>query len=95
MSVLAKIEPQPPRGIKYMLGNESWLPKEKRTQIRLHCEEWGNLGPLEINPGIKPNKAGLRVRSSEFVAPEGAKGFTNIAGEYFWTDVDVFQTDEA
>lgn len=90
MKVLGKIEPQPPRGIKYMLGGESWLPMEKRGQIRLHCEEWGNLGPMELDPKIKPNKAGFRVRGTDFPAPEGAIGFTEIDGVYYWTDTDQF-----
>lgn len=88
--VLGKIEPQPPQGIKYMLGGESWMRPEDRTPIRLHCEEWGNLGPMELDPEIKPNRAGFRVRNTEIVAPEGAIGFTQINGEYFWTDTDQF-----
>ena len=37
---------QPPQecGVHYMLGNESWLPEDKRTPLRHHCEAWG--GPL-------------------------------------------------
>ncbi len=87
--VLGRIDPQPPNGIKYMLGDESWIMDvSHRSPRRLHCEEWGNLGPLEINPEIKPNKAGFRVRSTEFVAPAGARGFTQIDGVYYWTDRD-------
>lgn len=90
MKVISKIHPQPPKGIKYMLGGESWMTPEDRTPVRLHCEEWGNLGPMELNPEIKPNKAGYRVRSTDFPAPDGACGFTQIDGEYFWTDTDQF-----
>jgi len=90
MNILGKIEPQPPPGIKYMLGDESWMPVEKRSPRRLHCEEWGNLGPMELDPAIKPNKAGFRVRQSEFPAPDGAVGFTNVDGVYYWTNTDQF-----
>lgn len=90
MKLLSKIEPQPPKGIKYMLGDESWLPVEKRSPIRLHCEEWGNLGPMELAPEIQDNGHGFRVRCTDFIAPDGAIGFTNIDGVYFWTDTDMF-----
>ena len=84
MKVIAKIEPQPPVGIKYMLGGEPWLPADKRSPLRLLCEEWGHLGPMELNPEITPNAAGFRVRLTEFVAPSGATGFRFVDGEYFW-----------
>jgi hypothetical protein len=87
---LSKIEPQPPKGIKYMLGDETWMPVEKRSPRRLICEEWGNLGPMELDPAIKPNKAGFRVRVTEIPAPEGAYGFTDIDGVYFWTSTDMY-----
>ena len=90
MKVLDKIEPQPPRGIKYMLGDETWRKPEDRSPIRLECEEWGNLGPMELNPKIKRNKAGFRVRSTTINAPPGAMGFTEIDGVYYWTDTDVW-----
>lgn len=90
MKVISKIEPQPPQGIKYMLGGESWLPTDQQKPIRLHCEEWGNLGPMELDPEIKPNKAGFRVRGTDFLAPEGAIGFTSIDDKYFWTGTDQF-----
>lgn len=37
---------QPPEGcgIHYMLGDESWMPEDKRTPLRHHWEAWG--GPL-------------------------------------------------
>lgn len=40
------VTPQPPPecGINYPLGNESWLPREKRSPLRRHWEAWG--GPL-------------------------------------------------
>lgn len=82
---IGPIEPQPPRGIKYMLGGESWLPLAEREPVRLHCEEWGHLGPMELDPEIKPNAAGFRVRSSDFLAPAGATGFAYIDGVYVWT----------
>lgn len=90
MKLLSKIEPQPPKGIKYMLGGESWMDAEKRGAIRLVCEEWGNLGPLEIDPEIQDNGHGLRVRLTELTAPDGALGFTNVDGVHFWTDTDMF-----
>lgn len=90
MNLLSKIEPQPPQGIKYMLGAETWLPPEQQTPRRLLCEEWGNLGPLELRPEIKPNKAGFRVRTTEISAPDGAIGFEQIDGVYFWTDTDEY-----
>ncbi len=87
-TVLGQIDPQPPKGIKYMLGNEPWLPAHDRGLIRLHCEEWGNLGPMELNTEIKHNKAGFRVRLTSIIAPPGAHGFTEIEGVYYWTDMD-------
>lgn len=89
--IVAKIEPQPPSGIKYMLGDESWLAPKDRAPLRLHCEEWGNLGPMELNPEIKPNKVGFRVRTTDFLPPEGARGFMKLNGVYYWTDTDVWQ----
>lgn len=90
MKLLSKIEPQPPTGIKYMLGGESWLPEELRSPVRLHCEEWGNLGPMELDPEIKDNGHGFRVRGSDFIAPKGALGFALVEGVYYWTDVDSY-----
>ena len=90
MKLLAKIEPQPPQGIKYMLGDETWLPPEKRSPRRMHCEEWGNLGPMELNPEIKDNGHGFRCRSTDFPAPQGALGFKQVDGVYYWTDVDMY-----
>lgn len=90
VTILSRIEPQPPRGIKYMLGGESWMKPEDRSPIRLHCEEWGNLGPMEIDPEIKPNAAGFRVRTTDFLAPIGAIGFTSVDGIYYWTDTDCY-----
>ena len=90
-TILSKIEPQPPRGIKYMLGDESWMKPEDRSPLRLHCEEWGNLGPMELNPEIKANNAGFRCRSTEFTPPAGARGFKEVGGIYYWTDTDVFE----
>jgi hypothetical protein len=90
MKTICRIEPQPPAGIKYMVGGQSWLPVDQRDPIRLVCEEWGNLGPLELRPEIRPNKYGMRVRVTEFDAPDGAIGFTDIEGVYYWTDTDMF-----
>lgn len=95
MKVLGRIEPQPPKGIKYMLGDQSWLPPEKRDPPYLNCEEWGNLGPLELDPEIRPNKAGFRVRCTKIIAPLGARGYTEIDGVYFWTDTSVWDTPAA
>lgn len=66
------------------------MPEAERSEIRLCCEEWGNLGPMELDPTIKPNRAGFRVRVTEFFAPLGAIGFTRLNGKYFWTDTDQF-----
>ena len=88
--ILTKIEPQPPQGIKYMLGGESWLSTDKQTPMRLHCEEWGNLGPMELNAEIPKNSAGFRVRCTTIPAPAGAIGFIDVDGVYFWTDTDCY-----
>lgn len=90
MKLIARMDPQPPRGIKYMVGGQSWLPVEQRDPIRLICEEWGNMGPLELRPEIPPNKHGMRVRFTEFLAPDGAIGFKEVDGVYYWTDTDMF-----
>lgn len=95
MNILGKIEPQPPQGIKYMLGDETWLPRNQRQPRRLHCEEWGNLGPMEMNPEIQPNSAGFRVRTTSIPAPEGALGFTEVDDIYYWTDTDEYGRDAA
>lgn len=85
LGVGALIEPQPPKGIKYMLGNESWMPEGERSPRRLLCEEWGCLGPMELDPEIKPNKAGFRVRHTEILAPTPDAIFTERDGTYYWT----------
>lgn len=85
MILLGPIDPQPPKGIKYVIGGESWLPPEDRTPRRLICEEWGNLGLLVLDPAIEPNTVGLRVRTSEILAPEGANWFHEVDGVYYWT----------
>lgn len=81
---MIRIEPQPPSGIKYMIGAESWLPKEQQAPRRMICEEWGNMGPLELRPEIQPNKVGLRVRVTELLAPEGFDTFKEVDGVYYW-----------
>lgn len=90
MKLMGRIFPPPPKGIKYMLGGESWLLPHDRELFRLHCEEWGNLGPMELNREIKPNKAGFRVRCTTYIAPAGVFGYTEIDGVYYWTDKDVW-----
>lgn len=90
MTTLDRIEPQPPQGIKYMLGDETWMSPEERSAARLVCEEWGNLGPMELNQDISPNAAGFRVRITEIPAPTGARGFEKIDGVYYWTDTSVW-----
>lgn len=95
MKLLSKIKPQPPEGIKYMLGGESWLPPEKQSPIRLHCEEWGNLGPMELNPEIQDNGHGFRVRTTTINAPDSAIGFAKVDGTYFWTDTDMYGRTDA
>lgn len=95
MNLLGKIEPPPPPGIKYMLGGETWMLEERRSPIRLHCEEWGNLGPMELNPKIQDNGHGFRCRDTERVAPKGALGFTQVDGVYYWTDVDMYGRTES
>jgi hypothetical protein len=90
MKLLGEIFPQPPKGINYMLGGEPWLLPHHRGLFRLHCEEWGNLGPMELEPEIKRNKAGFRVRCTTFIAPAGVFGYTQKDGVYYWTDMDVW-----
>src|SRR5687768_987683 len=91
MTLLGCVNPQPPSGIKYCVGGESWLPARKRTPVRMVCEEWGHLGPMVLDPTIQKNAAGLRVRVTEIVAPKGAKWFTAIHGTYFWTKEDSYE----
>ena len=88
--ILSRIEPQPPMCIKYMLGGETWLQPADRSPLRMHCEEWGNLGPMELDHGIQDNGHGFRVRSTDILAPPGAYGFTRIDGIYYWTDTDMY-----
>ena len=90
MALLGKIEPQPPLGISYMIGGETWKQPEDRSPLRLIVEEWGNLGPMELRPEIKPNKAGFRVRHIEIAAPDGALGFSREPDGVYWTDVDMW-----
>jgi hypothetical protein len=85
MEIVCKMEPQPPPGIKYMLGAESWLPSSQQSPRRLSCEEWGNLGPMELDPSIQENNAGFRVRLTHIYAPDCATGYTRVGDEYFWT----------
>jgi len=91
MKIISRIEPQPPLGIKYMIGGESWLAQEERTETRLCCEEWGNLGPLVLDSSIKPNLSGLRVKLTHIPAPEGANGYTRVNGIYYWTAENMFE----
>ena len=85
MEIVGRIEPHPPLGIKYMIGGESWLPVDQQSPRRLLCEEWGNLGPMELDPSIQENSAGFRVRLTYIDAPDGATGFTRVGEEYVWT----------
>ncbi|GAB3685691.1 hypothetical protein [Salinisphaera aquimarina] len=62
----------------------------QRSPLRLRCEEWGNLGSLELDPEIPENSQGLRLRTSDIAAPPGALGFAQRNGVYFWTDTDMF-----
>ena len=89
-TTLSRIEPQPPAGIKYMLGGETWMPEAERSPVRMLCEEWGNLGVMELDPSIQPNDAGFRVRHTEIPAPPGCYGFTDIDGIYYWTAEDMY-----
>jgi len=79
------MDPQPPRGIRYLLGRESWLAESAQTPLRLHIEQWGNLGPMELDPTITANAAGFRVRSLDIPAPEWARGFATRDGVLVWT----------
>jgi len=72
--LLSVIEPQPPQGIKYMVGGESWMDEKDQSPIRLNCEEWGH----------------FRVRCTEIIAPENARGFTKVDGIYYWTRSSVW-----
>jgi len=62
-----RVAPQPPAecGINYMLGNESWLPVDRRTPVRRTFEAWGGdlfknkpekalCGAFEIKPRYQP-----------------------------------------
>lgn len=89
--LLGRIQPQPPTGIKYCVGGESWLAPWHRTPVRLVCEEWGHLGPMVLDQTIQPNKVGFRVRTTEIPAPNGAHWFTLIDGVYYWTLETVWQ----
>ena len=91
MTLLGPVNPPPPRGIKYCIGGESWLPARKRTPVRMVCEEWGHLGPMLIDPTIPKNAAGFYVRSTQIMAPKGAYWFTEIHGIYYWTAEDPYQ----
>jgi hypothetical protein len=82
--LICQIIPQPPGGIKYMLGAESWKPVAEQSPRRLVCEEWGNMGPLELRPDIQDNGHGFRVRVTEFAAPPEANSFTEVDGAYWW-----------
>ena len=42
-------------------------------------------------PDIKPNKAGLRVRCTEIIAPSGARGYTRVGGVYYWTRLTQYE----
>ena len=88
--LMGEIKPQPPRGIKYMLGSESWLHPEKQTPRLLHCEEWGNLGPMELNTKIKDNGHGFRVRHTRILAPEGAMGYCEHEGKLHWCSKNLY-----
>ena len=90
MKILGKIEPQPVGQINYIIGNETWLKPDERTPVRLVSENWGNLGCLELNPEILPNKSGMRVKVDYHYAPEGAIGHTKVDGIYYWTDTDCY-----
>ncbi len=90
MKILGPVEPQPPIAIRYMLGDETWLPLEQRSPRRLHVELWGNLGPMELDPSIGPNAAGFRVKSTDYPAPPGAYGVTTVDGVLCWTDLDEY-----
>jgi hypothetical protein len=79
------IEPEPPKGIHYLLGRESWLKESEQTPLRLHVEEWGNLGPMELNPEIPKNAAGFRMRGTDILAPGWARGFTRQDDRLVWT----------
>ena len=79
------MDPQPPHGIRYLVGNQSWLKPEDRTPLTLVVEQWGNLGPMELDPSIRPNRAGFRVRELTFLAPAWARGFATRSGLLVWT----------
>jgi hypothetical protein len=92
MTALKRIEPQPPDcSIKYMIGDETWLPAEQRTPLRLVCEEWGSLGHMLIDATIPRNKAGFDLRVTEIPAPEGARHCAKVDGSWFWTDATPWE----
>ena len=87
---LGAVTPVPPKGIRYVIGGESWKDPADRTPVRLIVEEWGNLGPMEMNPEIKPNAAGFRVRVTEILAPAGARGVEEVNGVLHWSIRDTY-----
>lgn len=89
-SWLGAVTPTPPKGIRYVVGGESWKDPADRSPVRLIIEEWGNLGPMEMNPEIKPNAAGFRVRVTEILAPDGARGVEEVNGVLHWSIRDTY-----
>lgn len=80
---IARVDPQPPRGIHYVIGGESWLDPQDRTPVRLVIEEWGI-------PGCY-TKVGFNVRATEIVAPPGVYGVERgDDGVLYWSRRDCF-----
>jgi len=90
--------PQPPAecGINYMLGEESWLPIEKRTPVRRAFEAWtgplfqnrppGHLcGSFDITPRFQPrDRLWVRENWKPHSSFAGTKPRDMPAGEVFY-----------
>jgi hypothetical protein len=81
-TILAPLDPQPPKGMKYVLGGESWKDPADRSPIRLVVEEWGVDGCW--------TKGGFNCRVTEFLAPPGARGIEEKDGMLHWSTRDSY-----
>lgn len=82
VSWLGAVTPTPPKGIRYMVGGESWKDPADRTPVRLIVEEWGV-------PGCW-TKGGFNCRTTEILAPVGANGVEEVNGVLHWSIRDAY-----